>query len=348
MTTEKKLFPEIKFYMGAKAPGFSLKRKWFLYFQGPTGRIKVYGKINSFDTYEQRMQEIERLKNEIFADHIPPHTIPQVLRDKLASKNYTKKKTIQTFESKLNVLFNFLGNREVNRKNMELFFDELNKKHPSTFNAYRVFLKMIFKDVHLSHLLPDIKRKKAKRTPARYFQTYHIKRLKNYIKEKDLKLLLFIQLMYYCALRPNEIRHIRAGDILLDDGRIYIRGEDSKSTEMNYAYIPDQLTDQLEFIKALDEKEYIFHSRLSTDQPCSVNLYASKHQKMLKYLGFNVREYKLYSWRHTAAVNLLKSGWSVKQIQLHYRHSSIEVTDQYLRQLKIADFDHIRDQFPNM
>lgn len=348
MAIEKKFLPEFKFYLGARAPGYSLKRQWFVYYHSPEGRVKIYGNINAFNTYEGRMQALENLIDELTAEYIPPHCIKELLYQKLKSKGYRKKKTIQSFESKLNVLFNFLGKRKVTRENLQLFFDHLHNRHPSTFNAYRVFLKMIFKDARLVHLFPPIRRKKAKRTPARYFQSYHIQRLKYYIREKDAQLFLMIQLMYYCALRPGEIRMIRAGDILFDDYRIYIRGDDAKNVETTYVYIPNQLQEALEFIKVLPSDSYIFPHSKSIFDPCSVNKFATRHQKILKYLGFNTKEYKLYSWRHTAAVRLLKAGWSIKQIQLHYRHSSIEVTDQYLRQLKIGDFDYIREQFPSI
>lgn len=161
MAIEKKFIPEFKRYLGAKYPNYSLRRQWFVYYQNPEGRVKLYGNINAFNTYEESLEAMENLIDELTTEYVPPHSIKELLYEKLKSKGYRKKKTIQSFESKLNVLFDFLGRKKVNRKNMQLFFDSLSDRHPNTFNAYRVFLMMIFKDAKLIHLLPPIKRKKA-------------------------------------------------------------------------------------------------------------------------------------------------------------------------------------------
>jgi hypothetical protein len=59
-------------------------------------------------------------------------------------------------------------------------------------------------------------------------------------------------------------------------------------------------------------------------------------------------EYKLYSWKHTAAVMVDESLIPFKDLSRHYGHSSIGVTDSYLRNKKPGLSNKIRYNYPNL
>lgn len=92
------------------------------------------------------------------------------------------------------------------------------KAHPTTRNSYAVTLKALFEKLIDKNLLSvnpfgKIKKIHSDNTPALYFQDYHKQKLKAAIQIREPQLWLFIQFMYFCFIRPIEIRSLKVGDI---------------------------------------------------------------------------------------------------------------------------------------
>jgi integrase len=72
------------------------------------------------------------------------------------------------------------------------------------------------------------------------------------------------------------------------------------------------------------------------------------HARILKDLRFG-KGYTLYSWKHTGAIAVAKSGRvGVKELQIQLRHHSLDQTDQYLRQMGVQDLGRLQAHFPTV
>ena len=84
----------------------------------------------------------------------------------------------------------------------------------------------------------------------------------------------------------------------------------------------------------------------------NVSLYeAGKRRRfhnVLEVLGFDTKLYNVYSWKHSGAVDCVKAGISIKELQLQLRHHSLDQVDEYLRQLGLIDLMGLKTNFPKI
>jgi integrase len=194
-------------------------------------------------------------------------------------------------------------------------------------------------------LFDDIAHKRSIRTPKRYFQSHQMSNLCTEIMHDDEDLWLFIQLMFYCFLRPGEIRQIKISDIEFDDWVIYVRGDVAKNDKTKAVSIPDQFIPELRKLMGRKPNEFIFPG--VRGPMLGRNTMYQRFRNRLKDHEYG-DEYSLYSVRHTGAVAAAKAGASMKELQIQFRHHSLAQTDEYLRQLGIEDVVNLRKIHPNI
>ena len=68
-----------------------------------------------------------------------------------------------------------------------------------------------------------------------------------------------------------------------------------------------------------------------------------RHTVALAEGGLKGRGYTLYSWKHKGAVNAYLSGVGIKQLQLMLRHSTVQMTDIYLKSLGLRTDTNIEN-----
>ena len=167
-----------------------------------------------------------------------------------------------------------------------------------------------------------------------------------YMTEKQPELALFCKFVYFTFIRPGELRLIRVGDVLLDEKEIRIPGKVSKNRKTEHVVIPDAFFPDLEYLYYRGPGEYLFPSQKRPGHAYGKDVMYRRHEKVLQALSFG-RGFSLYSWKHTGAVALVKQGnVNVKELQLQLRHSSLEQTDRYLRQMGVKDLARLRESFP--
>ena len=345
MADEKKFLPTYKIYSPQ-----DLSKNWFIFWIDPiNGRQRKYGSINRHQSFDERMAAAKRQIQDLTKNYLEEYKHPAHQRalDFLEGrKGIHKAKGHQTYMSIVNVFFGYLEGKELNQPNIKDFFiDLLNTRHRSTYNKYRQKVKQILEAIGEGHHFYDIDQIKEQHTPARYFQSYQIKRLKEYILENNSELWAFIEFMFYGLLRPNEIRQLKIGDVLLDEKQIIVRGEISKNGKTEYIVIPKPWYPSVKELCTKSPGSYIFSS--PAGKPYGVNTMAYRHRKVLKELNFG-KEYKLYSWKHTGAVQAIKAGISVKELQLQLRHHSLDQVDAYLRQLGVNDMENLKNNYPKI
>lgn len=222
-------------------------------------------------------------------------------------------------------------------------------RHPTTHNAYRAFLQNLFDSIS-PNPFAGIKELSANKTPALCFQKKQIEVLKKYILVNDPVLWLFIEFMYYCLIRPNELRQLKIQDIFFEEGKIRIDGKISKNKKTQYVAIPNVFLERLKVLKMdeLKPNDYIFIKEGTANTPTGRDFFSKSHQRILKVLGFDTAKHKLYSWKHTGAVNFIKAGGHIKQLQLQGRWHSLDQLNDYLRGLGVDDLNEIRSLYPEL
>ena len=344
MSREKKVFPSYRVYSPS-----DLSKKWFVYWYEGSRRIRKYGDINKYQTEADRHKAATRLIESLKQKHLRRVTnTEEAVRGFIEQeKPQWREKTVQQYASTANILFSFLDGREIDQDLLNEFLQKIkDTKHGTTYNRYIVITRRLLTAAGHKQLFDNIESVKAQKTPARYFQSHQASRLMKYMDEKAPELALFSKFIYYTFIRPNELRLLKVGDVLLDEKEIRIPGRISKNRKTEHVVIPDAFVPCLKYLYDRGPGEYLFPSRTRPGKPYSKSVMYRRHEKVLGALNFG-KGFSLYSWKHTGAVALVKQGnVNVKELQLQLRHSSLEQTDRYLRQMGVKDLERLRKSFP--
>lgn len=125
-----------------------------------------------------------------------------------------------------------------------------------TVNGHIAYMKSLFqvlvdREIILNNPFKNFKKHKESESRKNLaFNEDQISEIKKNIEEKDPELWLFIQFIYYCFLRPNEIRQLEHRYNHLEDKKIFIPSNISKNGKEGYVSIPDT------FYNLLLESEY--------------------------------------------------------------------------------------------
>lgn len=162
-------------------------------------------------------------------------------------------------------------------------------------------------------------------------------KIANHLKENKPELFTILLMVYHCYLRPDEIRQIQVKNINLERGTIKIIAKKGKSNHVKYPTISNQLREILTpLIKSLNPEDYIFSRGLKPGKkPISRNVISMSFKKFREELKIP-KEYKLYHFKHTGNSEMLEKGLNIRELQAQNGHSSISITEKYLR--KINDF----------
>ena len=344
MQTEKKFVPTFHVFLSE-----DLSKEAFIHFTDNQGkRCRKKGGINRFHTIEERRAAALALIEQMKAEYVPPSPFSKKLLTWLDDHRAGwRRKTWQTYKSKVDVFIAWSKGRVVSKDLVAEFFKHLLlRKHNTTYNTYLVVFKRIFKALDLADFMDGIESVSATSTPAKYFQTHQIARIKKHLLDCDPPLWLVCEFIYYCFIRPGELRRLKVGDIHFDEWKICVRSEISKNKKQQYVTIPIAFRPSLETLKMRSPSEYVFFTRDCT-KPVATNYFLSKFRKALRSLGFGT-EYQLYSWKHTGAVACVRAGASLKELQIQLRHHSLEEVDKYIRQLGVNDLRDLEGRFPGI
>lgn len=345
MPGEKKVFPSFHVYSPQ-----DISKKWFVYWYEGRKRVKKYGDINQQPTPEARMKAARQLISQLKSEIVRRVSKTEDTLQGYLQANATRwrPRTREQYHSLVNVLLAHLAGRELTQGLLAAFLESiLLTRHPTTYNKYIDILRRICRGAGLYFDFEGIERAKASSSPARYFQQHQARRLLSHIDQADPELGLFVRFLYYCFIRPKELRMLRVGDVLLEEGDIRVPGEVSKNTKTQFVAIPAAFRPSLNFLYEKPAADYIFPSPQDASKPISKNNMYRRHKAILDELRFG-QGYTLYSWKHTGAVMAAKAGISVKELQLQLRHHSLDETDKYLRQMGVKDLGRLREDFPGI
>ncbi len=149
----------------------------------------------------------------------------------------------------------------------------------------------------------------------------------------DRQLLLFVSVVYYCFIRSGgELRLLRIGDIKAET--IRIPGGTAKNSKAEHVAIPRQLEALIveHRLRAYPADWYVF---TKAEQPGPVpvgkNWFARRHRLLLDHLGMDSRNFTVYGYKHTGAINLYLATRDIELVRRHCRHAHAGITATYLR-----------------
>ncbi|KAA6438574.1 site-specific integrase [Dyadobacter flavalbus] len=161
--------------------------------------------------------------------------------------------------------------------------------------------------------------------------------IESYLMEHEPEVFLFTRFIYYAFIRPGELLNIRIEDVSTANRYITIKGMISKNGKTETAPIIPPLMKHMDDSGILKDKKpnlLLFSSGLKPGIKVSgKQVPFRRHEKALKELGLDNKGYTFYSWKHTGAVNAYLAGIGLKELQNFLRHSSVQITDIYLKSL---------------
>jgi integrase len=342
MQAEKKFAPTFHVFLPK-----SLEKEAFIHWTDDEGkRHRRKGGINRAETFEARAVAAQALRAKLEAEYFKTSSYVARMLEFMEKKRLGwRRKTYQTNKSKVDLFVIWLAGRDVSNETLTGFFEHLLRcRHKQTYGDYLAVFKRVFKWLGEPEMLDGIEAYTAISTPAKYFQSRQIERIKKHLVEADPDLWLACQFLYYCFIRPGELRLLKIGDIFFDENKICLRAEISKNKKQQYVTIPLAFRSQVAALAYRAPNEFVFFKSDCT-KPLPINSMMNRFRVVLRALGFG-KEYKFYSWKHTGAVACVRAGASLKELQIQLRHYSLEEVDRYIRQLGVNDLKDLEMRFP--
>ncbi len=150
--------------------------------------------------------------------------------------------------------------------------------------------------------------------------------------KRDLAL---VSLLLYTGIRKGELLGLRVQDINFQKRTLYINGATSKSKKGRY--IPIHYSLLIHLSSYLEEREKVGFRNpqllISSKQDTALTEHGLKHW-VTKYRKLSKVAFHLHRFRHTFACRLAKANADIVSIMNVMGHSSIRVTEGYLRSIK--------------
>lgn len=321
-------------------------------------RIQLYGDINKGKSVDERLDRANKIISRLQRQKEPEQK-KSLLRIAIEHDRLNlRPKTFRTYETIVKSFENFIGGRNmqlVTKAIVNQYFDRLNDSglKRTTIPKYRNILhclynKAIAYDLCTNNPVDKIPTMKRSTVSLQYFNDIQIRRLRDEISADNPQLWLAIQLMFYCFIRPGEQRLLRINDMNLDYGFIEIRGEISKNKKTEKVIIPDIFIPDLRRLAKFPYNYYVLSKNGHPGtEPIPSNLLNYQHSKYLKKLEITGR-YAFYSWKHTGVVKCVQNGLNIRDIQNQLRHHSLDMVQEYLKNLGVLESIDLRLRYPHL
>jgi integrase len=278
----------------------------------------------------------------------------------------SRRHSIVTYSSFVHIFKNYLNEMEkadynlkdFNKREAIQYLDHVlikRKVSALTRNNYLKAMKVLFfvlidREYITENPFTGIKKLRIEKKRRTVFSRSESGIICNYLKGNDDGLLLAISLCYYCALRPAEIRRLKVQDVDLKVGIITLDGTNTKNKNLARITMPNHL---VAFCKEIGIKKHPAHYHLMGYQlrpglePCGFNAIRRTHLKVLRELEkykllVDIKNKSFYSWKDTAARDMIEEGVNAAALMRHFRHASLETTQKYLESFGVQN-DRIRD-----
>lgn len=289
-------------------------------------------------------------------------TVEQAFRDvehaKMTSPlSYDYKKELKRL---VDDFLNFLtmGEKADDIKNLEQQrVEDFLNRHKATSTYYmgrRRMLSIFFAEFIRKKLITDNLSKNAPRlkTKAALHKIYTKEQLTvilQFLRANNEDLYICCLLAYCCMLRPHqEIRLLKRKHFNDSFSLISLSGAENKSGRVRVVSIPEYLQPLIKqrLIAVHDPEINLFTLTQTTYNDYYFNLIWSRLKPVMYKKGILQKDQTIYSFRHTAAVDVYNRTKDIHIIQQLMGHSTMVVTLNYLRGLGELNSQQLKDALP--
>lgn len=242
----------------------------------------------------------------------------------------------------------------IKRARIEEFLSQFNSSGTYYMNKRRdlgVLFASVSKTLELKlSVVKDTDTRKSKASLHKIYETEQIKPILDFLKANHPNLYLCCLICYGCFLRPHEeVRNLYGYHFKKDLTEIHLAGHENKGGRVRVVYIPDYVRKELEpILPYLKPNLNIFTLKEHAFNDAYFNTaWTRAWQKMFK-LGIVEKNQTIYSFRHTAAVNVYKKTKDLNILQQLLGHSDMIVTLKYLRGLGEATSAELKNVMPEL
>ena len=210
-------------------------------------------------------------------------------------------------------------------------------------NAGRIIDKPI-------NLVTKTSKRKVKSKLHKVYEPEQLRAVLGYLKEHHQHLQLCCLITFGCFLRPHkEVRKLTAGHFKKEISEIHLSGSENKGRKVRVVYVPDYVKQELELLlPSLKSTDNIFSKELKPYNEAYFNTAWTRAWRKMHQLGIVEKNHTIYSFRHTAAVDVYRRTKDVNLLKSLLGHSSIMVTLKYLRGLGEYNEEVLRGAAPRL
>ena len=282
-------------------------------------------------------------------------------------KAYIRKASIRQYDGRVKVIEEFLKKNDhysmlvyefderMARDLMDYIFKV--KKHKGiTYNNYMADFKTFFNAMVEKGYLTNNPFKGISRMPEQNkvkqpFTKEQSQTYVDWVKEHDYDFWIVSGYTYYCALRPNEIVQLKVKNVNFEQKYIEVPAECAKSRKYRRAPIAKVFLQELEpYLKKLPGEMYLAtgHRKI---RPGFNKTFPTRIGERFRVIADTIglpKDIFFYSLKDTCAERLLEEGFSTQDVRDLFGHSSIAITDNYLRKRNAYKNEKLANNFPKL
>jgi integrase len=240
-------------------------------------------------------------------------------------------------------------------REVERFLNQFNTSATHYMNKRRT-LSVFFSELVRTKLISDNPvqlslRKKQKASLHKIYTQEQLLAILEFLKENYPNLHLCCLLAYGCFLRPHqESRLLCVKHVNEECTKIVLSGSENKSKRIRVVNLPDYVQRALKQRLNSDwHKEINLMSQSTVPFNVSyLNTQWSRAKKKMLKSGLIHKDQTIYSFRHTAAVNVYKKTKDIHILQQLLQHSNMIVTLNYLRGLGEVNNEDLKNALPDL
>ncbi|MFC4209546.1 tyrosine-type recombinase/integrase [Pedobacter lithocola] len=214
------------------------------------------------------------------------------------------------------------------------------------------FSELVRKDYLQKNPVNKTSKQKIKAKLHEVYSEEQLREVFKFLKVNHYNLYLCALITYGCLLRPHqEVRQLKLKHISKDFSEIHLSGNENKSGKVRTVYIPDYLSKELkQHLFGFDDVEtniFSLASAESFNDDYFKTQWSRAKTQMLK-AGLIQENQTLYSFRHTAVVNVYRKTKDLHVVQQLLQHSNMIVTLNYLRGLGETNNEDLKNCMPQL